>query len=146
MARANAVRGSPARITVRYEGEGHSTGTIRHPAADDSAAAAALRVPTKATSPAPADSSGATPPSSFRSEEHTPELQPPRSPLFPYTTLFRSTLPPTIRPPPPPCASPRRPHRPHRPIPAAPPRSVPSRRRLRRWRPATPPIPLLACH
>src|ERR1039458_6044848 len=40
MARANAVRGSPARITVRYEGEGHSTGTIRHPAADDSAAPA----------------------------------------------------------------------------------------------------------
>src|ERR1039458_7584767 len=62
MARANAVRGSPARITVRYEGEGHSTGTIRHPAADDSAAAAALRVPTKATSPAPADSSRATVP------------------------------------------------------------------------------------
>src|SRR6202162_5371061 len=25
-----------------------------------------------------------------RSEEHTPELPPPRSPLFPYTTLFRS--------------------------------------------------------
>src|ERR1017187_7421751 len=74
MARANAVRGSPARITVRYEGEGHSTGTIRHPAADDSAAAAALRVPTKATSPAPADSSGAT---ALRSFSPSPSLPPP---------------------------------------------------------------------
>src|ERR1035437_5273425 len=65
MARANAVRGSTARITVRYEGDGHSTGTIRHPADEDSAAAAALRVPTKATSPAPAVSSGAAAVSSF---------------------------------------------------------------------------------
>src|SRR6185295_9515503 len=62
---AKAVRGSAARITVRCEEDGHSIGTIRHPADEDSAAAAAFRVATKATSPAPADSSGATAVSSF---------------------------------------------------------------------------------
>src|SRR5262249_27896921 len=61
MARANAVRGSEARITVRFLRLGQSGGTIRHPAAEASAAAAALRVPTKETSFSPAVSSGATP-------------------------------------------------------------------------------------
>ena len=37
MARANAVRGSGARMMVRYEGFGHSGGTSKHPAAEASA-------------------------------------------------------------------------------------------------------------
>src|SRR5262249_8043570 len=60
-ARANAVRGSGARITVRCEGLGHSGGTMRHPAPELSAAAAAFRLPTNATSVSPAESSGAAP-------------------------------------------------------------------------------------
>src|ERR1035437_2140668 len=59
-------RGSPSGAK-----KDHSIGTIRHPAEEDSAAAAALRVPTKATSAAPADSSGAT--------GRVPSRRPPRT-------------------------------------------------------------------
>jgi hypothetical protein len=65
MARAKAVRGSGARISVRSLGLGHSMGTIRQPAAEPRACAAALRPPTKATSESPAVSIGATPVNSF---------------------------------------------------------------------------------
>src|SRR5258708_10147149 len=56
---ANAPRGSATRISVRPFGKSSVTST--QPARDSAAFAAALRFPTNAMSPAPADSSGATP-------------------------------------------------------------------------------------
>ena len=67
MARAKAVRGSgDADDGAVATGWAIRGGTSRQPAAELSALAAALRLPTKATSDAPAVSSGAAPVIPFR--------------------------------------------------------------------------------